>query len=151
MLYPKVLFCIFSEESIILHPLLRKTDNEHFEIMNISVPNISIKIQGQKIDIEGAKLAQQFMNAASLDMNWDSSGWGKEFTEVLNKKDKEILAEMNQAYLIKYNEINKKYLQKAKPLTEDDNKEIVRYYFNDQRTLDEINRISEYKIIPLKN
>lgn len=121
------------------------------EIMNISVPNISVKIQGQKIDIEGAKLAQQFMNAASLNINWDSSEWGKEFTELLNKKDKEILAEMNQAYLIKYNEINKKYLQKAKPLVEDDNNEIVRYYFNDQRTLDEINRISEYKIIPLKN
>lgn len=58
----------------------------------------------------------------------------------------------------RYNEFNsiyktnfKKYKVMKNKELEENSKEIVRYYYDDIKTLEEINKISEYKVLPIKN
>ena len=47
-----------------------------------------------------------------------------------------------------YYENSKKRKKKKNNINED--KELVRFYYEDIRNIDEINKISEYKILPIK-
>ena len=126
--------------SFIPHYYDEKLIQKEAFVKSFKLGSISFKNKGTLIVYSEDEIIKNFISIAE-DSNMSLDNWlsGKNYN--LNSKDKDVLIGAYGSFVFKYN-YRKSIIMEGK--------EIVRFYFDDIRTLEEINKISGYRVLPIK-